>query len=598
MRLSRQTVLRSAALVLLPSIATCGGEGTAPAPVASILLTPGNINLEPGGSAQLTASARSADGSELPGRQFTWSVAGPSVASVSQTGLVTGIGDGTTTVSASSEGKSGAATVTVRTPVASVTVTPPNVPLTVGGPPAQLQATTRSASGAVLLNREVTWSSANPAVATVSSNGSVAGVSAGSTSIVATSEGRSGSANVTVAPADPCAVARPILVGQTLSGTLSAADCRLADQTVLQAFRVSLNSTTTLEIQMVSSVVDPYLFVLNAQGTVLAEDDDGGAGVNARVLRSFPAGEYIILANTFDANSYGAFQLTVGPAPLPCVTARVATLSNSLAGALGPSSSCRMNDDRYVDYYSFSVNSTSTVRFDLTSSAIDPYLIVFDATGKAVAQDDDAGIGSNSRIEVQLTPGQYFAVATGRPNQVGAYRFDISAIIDPCAVNRSITPGQSQNGSLSTADCNITSTGPVPFTQRWLLTLTSAQALQVDMTSNAVDTYLIVQNGATGAVVAENDDISQTSTNSRIAAFFPAGQYIINATTYAFGETGPYTLSVATITTATPVNVAVTPNNVSLAAGQTQQLTATVTGNSNTAVTWETSASAVAVVSG
>src|SRR2546429_81510 len=56
------------------------------------------------------------------------------------------------------------------------------------------------ASGNALSGRVVTWASGNTGVATVSGSGLVSGVAAGSAAITATSEGKSGSASVTVTP--------------------------------------------------------------------------------------------------------------------------------------------------------------------------------------------------------------------------------------------------------------------------------------------------------------------------------------------------------------------------------------------------------------
>src|SRR5713101_7294159 len=49
--------------------------------------------------------------------------------------------------------------------------------------------------------RAVAWTSSNPAIASVSASGRVAGLSAGSATITATSEGHSGTAAITVSPA-------------------------------------------------------------------------------------------------------------------------------------------------------------------------------------------------------------------------------------------------------------------------------------------------------------------------------------------------------------------------------------------------------------
>jgi len=88
------------------------------------------------------------------------------------------------------------------TPVESVVVTPQVLQLLAGSAGA-LVAEVKDGSGNVLRDRRLVWASANPAIATVSDNGVVTGVSAGSVDIAATSEGKSAVATVTVVPVPP-----------------------------------------------------------------------------------------------------------------------------------------------------------------------------------------------------------------------------------------------------------------------------------------------------------------------------------------------------------------------------------------------------------
>jgi uncharacterized protein YjdB len=85
-------------------------------------------------------------------------------------------------------------------PVETVVVSPATIDVLTGGTGA-LEAQVKDASGNVLRNRRVVWASANPAIATVSDNGIVAGVSAGRVDVAATSEGVSDIASVTVVAA-------------------------------------------------------------------------------------------------------------------------------------------------------------------------------------------------------------------------------------------------------------------------------------------------------------------------------------------------------------------------------------------------------------
>jgi uncharacterized protein YjdB len=185
-----------------------------PEPVASVHITPQTASVVVGQTVQLSATPKSANGTSLTGRAITWASSNAALATVSSTGLVTGVSDGSVTITATSEGKSGTASVTVTpvpaAPVATVDVTPATGSVMVGQT-VQLTATPKDASGNPLTGRVISWSSANAAVATVSSGGLVSGVTVGSTTISATSEGRSGTATIAVnaASASECATPRP-----------------------------------------------------------------------------------------------------------------------------------------------------------------------------------------------------------------------------------------------------------------------------------------------------------------------------------------------------------------------------------------------------
>jgi hypothetical protein len=156
-----------------------------------------------GQTVQLTATTLDAGNNVLTGRTIAWSSSNESVATVDADGLVRGVSSGTATITATSEGQSGSALVTVMPPaVASVSVAPAT-PTVVGGQTVELTATTRDAGNNVLTGRAIAWSSSNEAVATVDANGLVTARSAGTATITATSEGQSGSAFVTVTPRPP-----------------------------------------------------------------------------------------------------------------------------------------------------------------------------------------------------------------------------------------------------------------------------------------------------------------------------------------------------------------------------------------------------------
>src|SRR5690349_11254600 len=172
-------------------------------PVASVALSPSTGALRTGGTQQLSATTKDSAGNALAGRVVTWGSSNTGVATVSTSGLVTGKAVGTATITATSEGKSATAAITVTAvPVASVALSPSSATLAPSATQ-QLTATTKDSTGTVLTGRVVTWASTPPAVATVSASGLVTGVSAGTATITATSEGKSGTAAITVQSAPP-----------------------------------------------------------------------------------------------------------------------------------------------------------------------------------------------------------------------------------------------------------------------------------------------------------------------------------------------------------------------------------------------------------
>lgn len=164
--------------------------------VGSVTVAPASSSLAVGATAQLTATVKSEDGSTLSGRPVVWSSSDQSVATVDANGLVTAAGEGTATITATSAGKSGTASVTVTIPVASVDVTPAASSLQ-WGETVQLTAAPKDAQGDAL-DRSVTWSSSDESVATVDENGLVTATGAGDATITATSGGVHGTATVTV----------------------------------------------------------------------------------------------------------------------------------------------------------------------------------------------------------------------------------------------------------------------------------------------------------------------------------------------------------------------------------------------------------------
>ena len=172
-------------------------------PVASVTVTPASGSLYVGQTVQLTATPKDSAGNPLTGRVIAWSSDNTTVATVSTSGLVTGKGAGSATITAASGGKSGTSTITAAiVPVASVVVSPASASVATGNT-VQLTATPKDSVGNTLTGRTITWSSSATSVASVSSSGLVTGVTIGSATITAATGGKSGSSAITVTAPPP-----------------------------------------------------------------------------------------------------------------------------------------------------------------------------------------------------------------------------------------------------------------------------------------------------------------------------------------------------------------------------------------------------------
>jgi uncharacterized protein YjdB len=175
--------------------ASAGGGGQQ----GTIQITPngGAINAL-GGTLQLSATARDANGNTISSPGISWSSSNTGVATVNSTGRVTAQGVGSAIITAMAACcTSGQVTITVSQEISTITVSPSSASV-VAGNTTTLVATARDANGNAIPGVSFSWSSSSTGVATVNGSGVVSGVAQGSATISASAAGRTGTASVTV----------------------------------------------------------------------------------------------------------------------------------------------------------------------------------------------------------------------------------------------------------------------------------------------------------------------------------------------------------------------------------------------------------------
>lgn len=185
------------------------------APLVSIVVTPANPSISKGTTQQFVAMGAFADMTMRDiSTLVTWSSMDMAIATISAQGLATGVGVGSSTISASLMGQTGTTLLSVTmASLTSVAITPAN-PSVAKTTTQQLTATGTYSDGSTQnLTAMATWASSDTTVATISNamgtQGLATGIAIGNTTISASVSGKTAMTvlSVTMAPLNAIAVA-------------------------------------------------------------------------------------------------------------------------------------------------------------------------------------------------------------------------------------------------------------------------------------------------------------------------------------------------------------------------------------------------------
>jgi hypothetical protein len=189
---------------------------------------------------------------------------------------------------------------------------------------------------------------------------------------------------------------------------------------------LKLDKETLYQIDLVGHGIDTYLRLLDEHGKVLAEDDDSGGNLNARIRHTTTKGGlHYIVATTF-AGGDGAYTLSVRK--MQASPPRKAAAMNPVAAKKPSEVKARLNANDPADdarsvpcqLHSIALKANKTYVIDLESTEFDAYLRLESPEGKMIQEDDDSGGNLNSRIEYRVpADGNYRLVAMPLHNANG-----------------------------------------------------------------------------------------------------------------------------------------------------------------------------------
>jgi len=179
-------------------------------PIQLIRISPPAGNVVVGSTLTLTGEALDGNGELLPNRLLEWSSTAPEIATVNATGVVTGVSTGQATISATGEGKTGSALITVLpSPIATISIQPNGGSVPAGGT-ILFVATPRDAAGQPLTGRTLDWRSSNDAVATISSAGLLTAITPGAVTVTVSAPGAGPGGSTPSATADVTVLIEPV----------------------------------------------------------------------------------------------------------------------------------------------------------------------------------------------------------------------------------------------------------------------------------------------------------------------------------------------------------------------------------------------------
>src|SRR5664279_1729955 len=250
--------------------------------------------------------------------------------------------------------------------------------------------------------------------------------------------------------------------------------------------------------------------------------------------------------------SVPAFAQTATPAPTSSGASATISVGNTVTGTL--------TTRQPAVTYTLQADAGQAVNITLTSTAFDAYLVLKDASGSTLTENDDSD-GTNAGILGFVLPagGPYQIVAEsyGQYNNSGAETGDYSLTVTAQEVNR-IEYGQSVQGQLTTA----------AGSKDYIFTGQAGDVIIAgeSSTDSSFDSELYLLD-STGSQLTYNDDSGGTL-NSLLGPFTlpSSGSYTLRASTIDGATAGSFTLTlsktdVTALSFNTPVEVSLTPTD-------------------------------------
>lgn len=202
-------------------------------------------------------------------------------------------------------------------------------------------------------------------------------------------------------------------------GSINAGNIGVAGEVDLFRFEIPTFGPYTLETTGPSDTFIT-LYGPNDSTAQLAANDDGGDNLNSRISMTLSSGTYYLRVRLYSSNRTGSYNISAratGGVTIP----QLSVGGQPINGAISAQSES--------DLYQFEVTNGGTYTIQTTGTT-DTFLNLFGPNSQTVglASDDDSGTGRNSRLRLELAPGNYFvAVRHYSAFGTGAYSIQVNS---------------------------------------------------------------------------------------------------------------------------------------------------------------------------
>lgn len=334
-----------------------------------------------------------------------------------------------------------------------------------------------------------------------------------------------------------------IAVGRDETGSLGANSAEDDDGKRYDAYAFRASAGERVKIDLESDDFDSFLRVgriVNGAFLQMAENDDGGSSLNARLVFTAPqAGEYLIRVTSYNGSAEGDYRLSMEQGP-PAPTAAPVTIGEETRGRLN-SDSATSDSGAPADLYRFSGRAGQRVAITMKADGFDTYLELFDANHNSLATDDDSAGDLNARLTHTLAEdGDYLIEARAFSSGEGPYTLNIEEIAPPPPPS-AIAFGQTVEGELT--DSDATDDDGRRY-DAFVFSGTEGQRIQAVMRSGDFDAYLqLGENGEEFSEIASDDDGLGQGMDARLIFTLPeTGEYVLRARSWSRDAKGLYAL--------------------------------------------------------